>query len=386
MPAKHVKRIDRGDGYFHIFNKGVSGKFIFKDESDYGVFLSYLKDYLNPPAHTDSFKRNFTVKGRIFRGVPHQIKNYFNKVDLLAYNLMPTHFHLLLHQTTRSFIEKFMRSLCTRYSMYFNKKYQSGGLLFEGPYKSAYINSISPLLHLTRYFHRNHKANDTRLTNRYSSYEEYLDKRETLWVKSNFVLSYFNNSENITFRGIDGYKNFVEKYEPDQRDKNLLANIILEKESEDLLGGNPQITNVSVPEESYLSQHSEPGSRFLEFAVATAVFVLLFTLGLRNVYVSSAKEIVSINIVSSPSPTPVVAGIKDEKPKIFLTVKINDESSSVNIRQNPTIYSEKIGSANNGDVFEFISTDSGWYKVKLTDETFGFISSKYIEVTEDKNI
>ena len=101
MPAKHIKRIDKEGGYFHIFNKGVSGKLIFNNEQDYEVFLSYLQDYLTTPSQLTNYKKEFIVKGRTFQGVPHQPKNYFDKVHLIAYNLMPDHFHLLLHQITK---------------------------------------------------------------------------------------------------------------------------------------------------------------------------------------------------------------------------------------------------------------------------------------------
>mgnify|MGYP001567345432 CR=1 FL=1 len=386
MPAKYIKRVDKEDGYFHIYNKGVSGKIIFKDEQDYEVFLDYLRDYLTLPAHPDTYKRNFTVKGRTFQGVPHRTKNYFNNINLIAYNLMPNHFHLLLHQITQGSLENLMRSLCTRYSMYFNKKYQSTGPLFEGPYKSVYINGLSPLLHLTRYLHRRPAVNDSNLIDRHSSYAEYLGKRDTLWVKPNIVLSFFNDSKNNAFKGIGGYKNFVEKYEPDQDDNNLLEGIILEKECEHLEGSNPYLASISPSEETQPDPDPEPKSWFIEIAVATAAYVVLFTFGLRNVLVSPAKDIISINTISSPSPTASVEGAGDEKPKIILAVKIDNGSNSINIRQNPSIQSKKIGEAKNGDVFEFVSINSGWYGVKMADGSTGFISSKFIEIIEETSI
>lgn len=384
MPAKHIKRIDKEGGYFHIFNKGVSGKFLFKDGQDYEVFLSYLQDYLTPPSQLNNSKKEFIVKGRTFQGVPHQPKNYFDKAHLIAYDLMPDHFHLLLHQITKESLENFMRSLSTRYSMYFNKRYQCTGPLFEGPYKSVYVDGISPLLHLTRYFHRGTKINNVGC----SSYMEYLGKRKKLWIKPDIILSFFNNSENKTFKGIGGYKNFVEKYEPDQNDKDLLEGITLEKEFEHLVGSSSEFARSSPSEEIASNSNIKPSFGFPEFAIATAVFIFLFAFGLRNVLVSPTKAIISIHTISSPSPPPtaLVEGLEDEKPKIILAVKIDNASNSINIRQNPSIQSEKIGEAKNGDVFEFVSINSGWYGVKLTDGSTGFISSKFIEIIEETSI
>src|SRR3989304_5720760 len=214
MPAQNVRRVDEDGVYSHIYNKGVEGRIIFADEEDYQVFLGYLKDYLTAPISPESAKKEFTVNGRIFRGVPHQPKNYFNKVELVAYSLMPNHFHLLVHQITKGSSQSFIRSLCTRYSMYFNKKYQRTGALFQGPYKSVQIKSGPRLPHLTRFFH---------YAGGHSSYSEYLGARETSWVKPKIVLSFFG-------KGTAGYKDFVEKYEPDQKVKELLKDITFESE------------------------------------------------------------------------------------------------------------------------------------------------------------
>lgn len=214
---------------------------------------------------------------------------------------------------------------------------------------------------------------------------EYLGKRKNLWIKPDIILSFFNKSENRIFKGIGGYKNFVEKYDPDQNDKDLLEGIILEKEFEHLVGSNPQLARSSSFEEITPDSYIKHPFRFREFAISSAVFIFLFTFGLRNVLVSTAKDINSISSIS-PTSTPSVAAAKDEKPKIILAVKVDNGSNSINIRQGPSIQSEKIGEAKNGDVFEFVSINSGWYGVKMTDGLTGFISSKFIEIIEETSI
>lgn len=378
MPAKYIQRIVCDRGYFHVFNKGVSQKNIFTDEADYEVFLQFLKDYLLPLSHPDTYKKTFTVKGRTFRGLPHKKKNYFDKIELIAFNLKPDHFHLLLHQATKGSLEEFMRSLSTRYSMYFNKKNQTSGPLFEGPYKSVHLDGVSPLLYLTLYLHRSPEANGI-----YSSYAEYLGQRRTPWIKTNTVLSYFDKSENNVFKGIGGYQNFVEKYQLNQKDKELLEGIILEKEPELLEGSDLPLAR------------SKPSFDFSlkipEFTMATFAFVVLFSFGLKNVLGSANKNSVSIDtsptINSTPSPSliPTVAGIETQEKKTWLTVKINDDAESVNIRQSPTTGSEIIGQAREGDTFEFVSIYSGWYGIKLEGGSIGYISSGYLEITEETN-
>src|SRR3989304_8979592 len=152
MPAQYLLRTNEDGTYCHVYNRGIENKTIFNDEDDYNVFLGFLKEYLSAPPDIETTKKVFNINGRAFRGTPHMPKNYFGKLELVAYNLMPNHFHLLLHQKTSDSLEGFVRSLCTRYSMYFNKKYQRTGSLFQGPYKLALIKDETRLLHLPRYF------------------------------------------------------------------------------------------------------------------------------------------------------------------------------------------------------------------------------------------
>lgn len=247
MPANEV--------FYHIYNRGIEKRTIFPSEDDYAVFLGYLKDYLSPPADAESTKKTFMVKGRSFRGVPHQPKNYKDKVELVAYSLMPDHFHLILKQNEPNSIQSFIRSLCTRYSMYFNRKHARTGPLFEGPYKSVEISDSSQLGLLTRHLHDNHG---------YSSYPEYLDQRRTDWI--------------MPQKGVADYKNFVESYRLNQGDRQLLARISFE--NEDL----PKPPEYAQPEPDLKSQ-----PRILEFAVAAIVLLVLVGIGIRNIRASSPQ-------------------------------------------------------------------------------------------------
>jgi len=108
------------------------------------------------------------------------------------------------------------------------------------------------------------------------------------------------------------------------------------------------------------------------------VFIVLFAIGLNNVITTSAKSEIAQNSVSE-TPTPSVAGEKTEAPIVKLIVKIEDGADSVNIRKEPTTSSEKIGKAEHGDIFEYISINSGWYGIKFGDDEVAYIYSKYIE-------
>src|SRR3989344_8907196 len=155
MPKKNSIKTYVKNGYYHIYNRGVEKRTIFEEDFDYKVFLNYLKEYLEPVNETKKRKTIFTLKGGSFQGVPHQPKNYFQRIELIAFCLMPNHFHLLIKQNDQKVIEHFMRSLATRYSMYFNKKYKRVGKLFQGHYKAVLVSDDRQLLHLSRYIHLN---------------------------------------------------------------------------------------------------------------------------------------------------------------------------------------------------------------------------------------
>lgn len=365
MPAKNLSRINKEATYSHIYNQGVEGRVIFNDEVDYQVFLDFLKDYLTPkdPA---GIKKDFKIRGRTFQGTPHLPKNYFNEIELIAYSLTPDRFHLLLHQKTLGSIERLLRSLCTRYSMYFNKKYARSGALFEGPYKSAQIKDEKELSNLTASLHNS--SNN-------SSYPEYLGARDNPWVKPQVVLSLFKNGPD--------YKDFVET----ERDKS------------DQLVRSPNRRDPASKPDLEAAVDLKIRSGIPQFwAISTMGFVLLVSFSLWNINISKATT-------QQPQPTPAVlaetqqaipevtaaaipeatAGAKPEaEPETTLKVRINDGSEFVNIRQKPALNSEKIGQANDGDTFEYISLNAGWYEIKLADGSTGFISAKYaIKEEED---
>ena len=110
--------------------------------------------------------------------------------------------------------------------MYFNKKYDRVGSLFQGPYKAVLITEDNYLLHLSRYIHLNPSEYKDRLASEYSSYADYLGLRKTRWIKPDVVLNFFNKPVAQEFIKINNYKDFVEKYKKDPAE--ILGNLTLE--------------------------------------------------------------------------------------------------------------------------------------------------------------
>lgn len=228
MPQKNSIKVYVEESFYHIYNRGVEKRTIFEELQDYKVFLKYLKESLSPPPKPENIRRTFTLQGASFKGIPRQPKNYFKEIELHSYCLMPNHFHLLVKQKSKNSIEKIMRSLATRYSMYFNKKYDRVGKLFQGHYKAVLIKDDDYLLHLSRYIHLNPLKYTDSLAKGFSSYADYLQLRKTKWIKTDFILGYFNTSVIKELKKFNKYQEFVENYTQDS--KLLLGNLSLEEE------------------------------------------------------------------------------------------------------------------------------------------------------------
>ncbi len=206
---------------YHVYNRGVNKQDIFKDERDYGVFLSFLKYALLPE---DELEKHIVIDKDII-----SIAQRFNlrrerlvgSVELISYCLMPNHFHLLLYQKDQDAITRLMRSLATGYAVYFNKRYKRVGSLFQGKYKASHIRTQGYWDHISRYIHLNPlDIGKEYIDYNYSSYRYFVGEAEASWV----------NHELITdgFLTVDEYKKFVEDYVPYKNDlkniKDLLAN------------------------------------------------------------------------------------------------------------------------------------------------------------------
>lgn len=175
MPGKNVVREYAPDSYYHVYNRGVNKRLIFLDDQDYSVFLSYVRRHLSASKGVDS-------SGRIYR--------HYESVELLAFCLMPNHFHMLLYtQEDPRQIAQFMQSVCVAYSVYFNKRYKRVGHLFQGRFRAVRVSSDMYLEHISRYIHLN--PVEYRVW-KWSSFSYYIKNEDTDWLHVSRVLSMFS--------------------------------------------------------------------------------------------------------------------------------------------------------------------------------------------------
>jgi REP element-mobilizing transposase RayT len=172
------RRIEFPNAFYHVLARGNRKQEIFLEERDYQRFLDYLRDYRE--------------------------KYPFN---LYAYALMPNHYHLLIESLEMP-LSRVMQALQLRYTVYFNKKYDKVGHLFQGRYKAILCDRDAYLLELVRYIHLNCvRANIVAdpLDYPWSSHRAYLDGRQDSLIKRETVLSCFGSRKSA----ISNYLDFV---------------------------------------------------------------------------------------------------------------------------------------------------------------------------------
>ncbi len=150
---------------FHITARGNRKEDLFRERQDHLKYLSYLKET--------------------------QEKHPF---QLHAYCLMSNHIHLLI-ETDNSPLQSIIRVLHTRYAIYFNKKYDLVGHVFQGRYGSTKIDLPSYFIKASRYIHMN--PVEARITTRpedyeWSSYKSYVKNIDHPLLSKSRTLSYFS--------------------------------------------------------------------------------------------------------------------------------------------------------------------------------------------------
>ena len=220
MPARNSRKQYLENGYYHIYNRGVEKRNIFLDQQDYSVFLSYLKEYLLPKDEKKLHERFSDPKilpkekDKIIKLL--RMNNFANEVKLMAYCLMRNHFHFFVKQKSAGSIDKFMNSLGTRYSMYFNKKYKRVGSLYQGVYKAVSIINEPQFIYLSKYIHKQALASQGEaLQDQPSSFKDYIGVGQTEWIDPSEVLSNFSKINSSL-----SYERFVLE---DGEDREFLA-------------------------------------------------------------------------------------------------------------------------------------------------------------------
>jgi REP element-mobilizing transposase RayT len=121
-------------GIYHVMMRGVNHQIIFEQPSDYSRFQELLGQFTNP-------------KDEQNRPQPPRCSFY-------AYCLMPNHVHLLIKEESED-LSSVVKRISAAYALYFNKKHERCGHLFQDRFKSEPVNDAAYFFTLLRYIHQN---------------------------------------------------------------------------------------------------------------------------------------------------------------------------------------------------------------------------------------
>lgn len=139
---------------YHSYTRGVNKQVIFREENDYfRMLMLLLLSNSESPFHMSNLL--YLYQGRALIEIFQEEVPEHRIVHILSYSLMPNHLHLILREIEEGGISKFMHRLFTAYSMYFNKKYERTGALFESRFKAKHIDNEAYFRWIFSYVHLN---------------------------------------------------------------------------------------------------------------------------------------------------------------------------------------------------------------------------------------
>ena len=194
---------------YHLYNRGVEKRNIFVDNADRQRFVNGLYFYndANPVVNTS---RLCEVLLRTVGKKEERQK----LIEILAFVLMPNHYHLLVKTLVENGLTDFTRKMGTGYTNYFNIKYERVGALFQGKFKSVLIERDEQLFYIPYYIHLNpielidHKWKEKEIRDfkktfdylknyRWSSFPDYIGNDNFARIINKKILSeYLGNGKN----------------------------------------------------------------------------------------------------------------------------------------------------------------------------------------------
>lgn len=169
--ARAAREISK-NGLYHIVFRGVNRQSIFEEISDYEKL------------------RNILI----------ELKKEM-KYEIYAYCFMSNHVHIILKERAMGDISLIMKRILTKYSRWYNIKYQRCGALIANRYKSKPIDVDEYFLSVVRYIHQNPikaKLVDNLAEYQWSSYIDYIKNKQGLTDKE-LVLGMLTKEEFIEF-------------------------------------------------------------------------------------------------------------------------------------------------------------------------------------------
>jgi len=139
--------------YVHVLNRGAKKMPITRNARDQWRFLKilcHLNDSFISEHWEDELDKNVELGASLFDRPP-EWREKEPLISILAYTLMPNHFHLILKEIDEGGVSRFMQKLGNSMTGHFNLKYKESGGLFQGSYKAKCIGEDNYFRYLAMY-------------------------------------------------------------------------------------------------------------------------------------------------------------------------------------------------------------------------------------------
>ncbi len=182
--------------FYHVYNRGTDKRDVFVDEDDYARFFESMVEFNVSHPIGSLFELSFRKRHQLGGSTSKEDNGSHEKlVNIIAYCLNSNHYHFVLQQVSEKGIEKFMQRLGTGYTMYFNKKNERSGALFQGKFKAVHISSNAYLLHVSAYVNLNNRVHQLGGSTSKSSWAEYAKSDVVGICKKDDILGQFRRPE-----------------------------------------------------------------------------------------------------------------------------------------------------------------------------------------------
>lgn len=199
--------------FYHIFNRSVARELIFESEIDKEAFLDTAFYY----------RKLKHMPYSIYKKLSHDMRIDFDRfsfesdklVDIVAFSIMPTHYHFILQQHREDGIRRYMRALEISYAKRYNLRRGRHGSVFCHRFGSVELSDPESLYRVSRYVHLNPvRANivpsDELFTYPFTSFKFY--QSENIEIASQPVLEGFPSSDAYAKYVIRGAFEQTEEY------------------------------------------------------------------------------------------------------------------------------------------------------------------------------
>ena len=190
--------------YYHLYNRGVDKRIIFQDNFDRQRFVDTFRlARLSNSPKLSWLKKQVKIGNISSIDLENLEEKYAPPLlDIIAYSIMPNHFHFQIKELIEGGVSKFFQKLGTSYTMYFNVRHERTGRLFESKYKSVLIETDEQLIHLSRYIHAN-PFNSSKIdislkqlrTYPWTSLPDYLGTRKQPFCDPTEVMAFFSSPD-----------------------------------------------------------------------------------------------------------------------------------------------------------------------------------------------